>query len=116
MSNWEGIPGKWIEDATAIDGWRFVASPHGVKKLRVRMAEQAKTCCEICNQWCYNGDRHHVYGRGAGGGKKEDRPTVNGVRFVIWIDRKCHEAAVIKTWGSWRSLPVLAPQAESTVP
>lgn len=111
--DWEGIPGQWITDFSAIDGRRFVASPAGVSKLRVRMSEQAKKRCEICGNWCYSGDRHHVYGRGIGGGKKEDRPEINGIRFVLWVDRRCHTFAVIKPWGSWSLGP---PESAGLVP
>ena len=74
---WQNVPGKWVEDTTAIDGRRFVASEHGVRILRARMAQDAHGRCELCGGMGI--DRHHVYGRG--GGKKEDRPIVNGIRF-----------------------------------
>lgn len=99
--DWEGIRGKWIEDPTAIDGQRFVATPYGVREMRQRMRIQVQNRCEFCLQVAYYGDRHHVFGRGAGGGKKEDRPIVNGVRFVVWCCRACHEVQTIKPWGSW---------------
>jgi len=99
---WQNVPGKWVEDTTAIDGRRFVASEHGVRILRARMAQDAHGRCELCGGMGI--DRHHVYGRG--GGKKEDRPIVNGIRFLLWICRRCHDQQVIKPWGSWRDLEV----------
>lgn len=97
---WQNIPGEWINDQTAIDGRRFVASPHGVRLLRFRMPQDVRGCCELCGG--LGTDRHHVYGRGLGGGKTEDRPVVNGVKFVQWLCRKCHDVQVIRPWGSWR--------------
>lgn len=105
MDNWEGIPGKWIEDATAIDGKRFVASRSGITKLRQRMKEAAGNRCEECRAFTHFGERHHIYGRGMGAGWIEDRPTVLGVVFVVWLCTECHRTAVIKPWGSWRNPP-----------
>ena len=101
MNDWEGIPGEWIDDPTAIDGCRFVAWPVGIRELRRRMLIAAHCRCEFCQNYAYHGDRHHVFGRGMGGGKKEDRPMVLGVRFVVWSCRTCHDQQVIKQWGSW---------------
>lgn len=103
--DWEGIPGQWIDDPTAIDGQRFVAAPVAIHKLRERMRFFAKNRCEFCLQFAYHGERHHVFGRGIGGGKKEDRPVVLGVRFVLWTCRTCHEEQTIKAWGSWPLQP-----------
>lgn len=103
--DWEGIPGEWITDDTAIDGHRFVAAPYAIRQMRQRMQVRAKNKCEFCNDWAYHGERHHVYGRGIGGGKKEDRPTVLGVRFVLWTCRACHEQQTIKPWGCWPVQP-----------
>lgn len=107
--DWEGIPGNWIDDATAIDGRRFVAAREGIYEIRKRMRLLAKNRCEFCQNRAYSGDRHHVFGRGLAGGKKEDRPVVMGVRFVVWTCRTCHEEQKIKPWGSWSllSLPAL---------
>ena len=99
---WSGIPGEWIDDSTAIDGRRFVASHRGVTILRSRMAQERQGRCELCSGM--GTDRHHVYGRGFGGGKTEDRPSVNGVKFVQWLCRKCHDVQIILPWGSWRDL------------
>lgn len=103
-SEWEGIPGRWIDDSTAIDGHRFVASKHAIPKLRDRSREAAKGRCEECRRPCYWGERHHVYGRGFGSGKREDRPVVCGERFVVWLCGECHRVAVILPWGSWKTL------------
>lgn len=111
--DWEGIRGRWIEDLTAIDGQRFVAAPNAVHELRHRMRFAAQNRCEFCKVWAYDGERHHVFGRGIGGGKKEDRPTVSGVRFVVWCCRACHEVQTIKPWGSWSYQTV--PSVESRV-
>jgi len=97
---WQNIPGKWVDDPTAIDGRRFVASTRGVQLLRSRMAQERQGRCELCSGM--GTDRHHVYGRGFGGGKTEDRPVVNGVKFVRWLCRRDHDLQVIKPWGSWR--------------
>lgn len=102
---WEGIPGEWIDDATAIDGRRFVAAPYAIREMRHRMRLAAKNRCEYCMDWAYHGERHHVFGRGMGGGKKEDRPVVAGVRFVLWTCRTCHDQQSIKAWGSWPLQP-----------
>jgi len=101
---WQGIPGEWVDDPTAIDGRRFVASAHGVRLLRARMAQERQGRCEECSGM--GTDRHHVYGRGFGGGKTEDRPSVNGVKFVRWLCRRCHDVQVIRGWGSWRDCAV----------
>lgn len=106
---WQGIPGRWIDDSTAIDGRRFVASPHGVRLLRFRMAQERHGRCELCPGM--GTDRHHVYGRGFGGGKTEDRPVVNGVKFVQWLCRRCHDVQVILPWGSWRDQQVVSGSA-----
>jgi hypothetical protein len=97
---WQNVPGKWVDDSTAIDGKRFVASARGVQILRFRMSQERQGRCELCQHM--GTDRHHVYGRGIGGGKTEDRPVVNGVKFVLWVCRKCHDLQVILPWGSWR--------------
>lgn len=104
--DWEGIRGEWIDDPTAIDGQRFVAAPKAIHEMRLRMRIAAKNRCEFCLQFAYHGERHHVFGRGIGGGKKEDRPVVLGVRFVLWTCRNCHEEQTIKAWGSWPLQPV----------
>lgn len=110
---WSGIPGEWIIDPTAIDGVRFVASPAGVRLLRSRMAKERQGRCELCSGM--GTDRHHVYGRGMGGAKTEDRPVVNGVKFVQWLCRRDHDAQVIRPWGSWRDLvPASAQLVESS--
>lgn len=101
---WEGIAGEWITDPTAIDGQRFVAAAHAIHELRWRMRVFARNRCEFCSNFAYCGDRHHIFGRGFGGGKKEDRPVVLGVRFVVWTCRICHEEQTIKPWGSWLSV------------
>jgi len=98
---WEGIPGEWIDDDTAIDGRRFVATLYGERKLRALMKQAAGRRCEECEKYTHDGQRHHVYGRGFGGGKREDRPEVQGIRFVVWLCGSCHHDAVIKRWGSW---------------
>lgn len=101
LGDWEGVPGEWVDDSTAIDGKRFLASRRGVTILRSRMREAAKGRCEWCRALTWFGDRHHVYGRGAGGGKREDRPWILAVQFVVWLCRECHEVAKIRPWGSW---------------
>jgi len=106
---WAAIPGEWVDDATAIDGRRFVASPHGVRLLRSRMAQDAHGRCELCGGM--GTDRHHVYGRGFGGSKTEDRPVVNGVKFIRWLCRRCHDIQVILPWGSWRDQQVVSGSA-----
>lgn len=103
--DWEGIRGQWIEDPTAIDGQRFVCAPGEICEMRERMRCLAKNKCEFCTNLAYSGERHHVYGRGFGGGKREDRPIVLGVRFVLWTCRVCHEQQIIKPWGSWSLQP-----------
>lgn len=107
--DWEGIAGNWVDDPTAIDGHRFLAAPSAIHVLRERMRKAAKNRCEFCGDWCYFGERHHVYGRGMGGGKKEDRPAVCGIRFVVWTCRDCHHQQEIQPWGSWSEPPQLFP-------
>lgn len=103
--DWEGIRGEWIDDPTAIDGRRFIVYPGAVREMRQRMRIRAKNRCEFCSDWAYHGERHHVFGRGIGSGKREDRPIVSGVRFVVWCCRACHDQQVIKPWGSWTLQP-----------
>ena len=99
--DWEGIPGKWVEDPTSVDGRRFVASKRASRQLWDRMRESAGNRCEWCKDHCSSGERHHIFGRGMGSGKREDRPYVRGIRFVVYICHRCHESAKIKPWGSW---------------
>lgn len=101
---WEGIPGSYIDDPTAVDGQRWVVRRHALERLRMLMCGAAGCKCSECGTFCPDGDRHHIYGRGAGGSKCEDRDVVLGVRMVIWICRRCHSVAVIKPWGSWKDI------------
>jgi uncharacterized protein YlaI len=100
--SWRGVPGKYIDDPTAIDGKRFVASIHGWRMIVSLVRNIANGRCQSCGVGTTNGDSHHVYGRGAGGSKREDRANVNGTTFLIYLCRLCHERIAIKKWGSWR--------------
>jgi hypothetical protein len=99
---WNSIPGKYFDDPTAVDGKRFVATPHGWQKIRNMLNDRAGFKCEECGAMAYFGDAHHVYGRGNGGGKRDDRIEVNGVRLLFWLCRGCHERTNIQPWGGWR--------------
>ena len=105
IEHWDGIPGRWIDDSTALDGRRFVASDYGFNKLRARLRTLAQYRCELCGRYCPRGDLHHVYGRGLSGGKREDRWKVGTERFLKYLCRICHEVQVIKPWGSWQTHP-----------
>ena len=111
-SSWEGIPGHWIEDPTAIDGRRFIASRHAIARLRARMRDAANGRCEECGATCWYGERHHVWGRGCGSGKREDRWKIGGIRPVLWLCHDCHSVAVIKPWGSWKNCEKLEGAVE----
>lgn len=82
---------------TTLYGWRIV---------RVVLLDTCKNQCESCGIVTQYGDLHHVYGRGFGGGKREDRPVVwfgnELIRMVVYLCRECHERTPIKSWGSWR--------------
>jgi hypothetical protein len=107
--DWDGIPGDWISDATAPEGRRFVASKSGYVRVRKRLCLSVGRCCEECGRatpldW---GQLHHVFGRGIGGSKREDRRQVLGVIFTVWLCRNCHDLQVIREWGSWVIVKVL---------
>jgi hypothetical protein len=99
--HWHGIPGKFVTDPTAPDGRRFIATHYGEKLLLERMRENACSACELCLQPTHYGQRHHIYGRGFGSGKREDRWEVEGIVFVIYICGSCHRKQDIERWGSW---------------
>jgi hypothetical protein len=101
--DWEGVPGTYVDDRTAPDGRRFVASKYGYVQIRRRLWLAVGKRCEECTRGTIfeSGQLHHVYGRGIGGGKREDRREVAGVIFTRWLCAKCHGLAVILRWGSW---------------
>lgn len=105
--DWHGLPGRWFDDLTAVDGQRFIASLWSWRQIKAILAKAAKFRCEECGSFDEHGDGHHVYGRGIGGSKRDDRPVVwlgeRMVRMIQYLCRGCHKKAVIKPWGSWRN-------------
>lgn len=93
------IPGEWIDDAQSPDGFRFIATPYGWKKLTEWGARLARWCqpelnlsetwsAHLGNEW------HHVYGRG--GGKRDDRLVVADRINLRWLCRHHHDKTSIK--------------------
>ena len=101
-----GLPGRRLDDPTAVDGTRFIATRSSWLKITKLLRETVDNCCEQCGKYDEHGDCHHVYGRKIGGGTRDDRPVVFYgdvlIRMILYLCRKCHEKAVIKKWGSWR--------------
>jgi hypothetical protein len=102
-----GLAGRRIDDPTAVDGTRFIATRSSWLKITKLLRETVGNCCEQCGQYDEHGDCHHVYGRKLGGGTRDDRPVVwYGdvlIRMILYLCRRCHEKAVIKPWMSWRT-------------
>jgi hypothetical protein len=100
--DWEGCPGEWITDPHSPDGKRFIASQFGWAKIQARMRDESKGKCELglsgaCpgrTEWL---DVHHR--RGRGGGKRDDRIWVDGMRNLLAVCRPCHSIARIELKG-----------------
>jgi len=106
--DYHGLPGFWRDDPTAVDGKRFIASLWSWRKIKHMLADVCKNFCEECGKYDPHCDGHHVYGRGVGGSKRDDRPVVwygdRMIRMIVYLCRSCHDKAVIKPWGSWRDV------------
>jgi len=101
---WMMISGRWYFDNASPDGQRFVASPAGWAEITNQMREAFCERCllkvsipQIGIEW------HHIYGRGMGGSKQEDRLEVKGIRMREWLCRKHHDGTPIKR----RDWPIL---------
>jgi hypothetical protein len=57
-------------------------------KMKARLRELARSRCENCGARTPNGDVHHPNGRG--GGKRDDRIVVAGIRNLFYWCRSCH--------------------------
>lgn len=96
---WDGIPGWWIDDPASPDGKRWIATAYGWDKITERVKQEANFRCQLnladdCQgqtQWL---DTHHR--RGRGGGKRDDRITILGVRNLKAACRDCHQIAKIE--------------------
>jgi hypothetical protein len=58
------------------------------RKMRLKLKGLAKGMCEECGTHCENGDVHHPNGRG--GGRRDDRIFVDGIRNLFYWCRECH--------------------------
>jgi hypothetical protein len=103
------IPGTWFADPTALDGERFEATDYGWSLIRDLVRKRAEHRCQACGRHCRVGHTHHLYGRGMGSSKREDRWEVEDpatglkVRFLEFLCSQCHSNAVILAWGNWRA-------------
>ncbi len=57
-------------------------------RMKAKLRELAENKCEECGRYDTKGDVHHKLGRG--GGKRDDRIFVDGVRQLFYYCRKCH--------------------------
>lgn len=92
LSDGTKIGGHFIEDPTMPDGQRFVATPHGWQKLTAWGHQNVTSCAcgpHTGTEW------HHIYGRGAGGSRRDDRPRVDGKPNLLWVCRPCHSKLTI---------------------
>lgn len=100
---WNGIKGYWYDDPYSPDGRRWVVAKADLKALREYNLWKANHRCEKCKRpvTLLMFELHHVYGRGGGGGKREDRRSVCGIRFTRVDCKQCHAKEVIKRpdWG-----------------
>jgi hypothetical protein len=101
-NSWQGIPGYWYDDAASPDGKRWIATREGWKRIQEKVRGLASGRCELrtsanCIGVSLSLDIHHRLGRGMGGGKREDRIFVVGVRILKACCRPCHDQAKIET-------------------
>jgi hypothetical protein len=57
-------------------------------KMKNKLRRIAGGKCENCGAHCENGDVHHPFGRG--GGRRDDRIVVDGIRNLFYWCRSCH--------------------------
>jgi hypothetical protein len=97
---WEGIPGFWLDDPASPDGKRWIATHYGWEKVCQRVKALCQGRCELnlsdnCSIRSHWLDTHHR--RGRGGGKRDDRIWILGVRALKAACRPCHAIAKIET-------------------
>jgi hypothetical protein len=63
---------------------------HLYRSMRWMLCELAGSHCEECGRYTPmdSGEAHHV--NGSGGGKRDDRLFVDGVRQLNWLCKDCH--------------------------
>lgn len=90
-----------VQDASVPEGFRIILSPAEWQKERAALCDLAKGKCERCGRTTplRDGEAHHRFGRGTGGGKRTDevwRLTWTGkkIRNLEWLCRlECHPKA-----------------------
>ena len=67
---------------------RVILHGNAYTKMKAKLRQIAGGTCEKCGIYSTQGDVHHPNGRG--GGKRDDRIFVNGVRNLFYWCRSCH--------------------------
>jgi hypothetical protein len=67
---------------------RVILRGNAYRKMKVKLRTLANGRCEKCGAYVMQGDVEHINGRG--GGRRDDRIFVKGVRNLLYLCRPCH--------------------------